>query len=430
MNRKNISISILGGLVVFTVLSACGPSQEELDATSTQAAANQVATQTAKAPTATQTPTDTPTPTITPTVTPVPTNTPTVAPSSTLEVAPSPELYPTPTGLSPEGQEAYNNIAHVLLTMNELDEIFGTEEEGWGVLGDAPGLYMTCRTFIRPDTFIHTKFFSCVSQAVTGFDLEKDDSGLYEVFQTYESAYAFDYPQRVNAYFTESGRLGIDYIVQIEEFIYITGMELVTPIGYSVEDMFGEFEDKILYETLKIMVTRAEGNPPDWLEFPPGTSSRSGNQFTPYLVDPVDLDASWEIGDIDEIYEDNGACRWLVHESGPPPVIYNCIAHTDFYSLDDKLNDYTDLDYVDVTKASRFSYDDPFVILIAYLDNTEDGYPEYSIFLEKDGVFFTVNLINPYLSEGTSLEESFTPEIDNLINMVLQMNLSGLEGQP
>ncbi len=56
------------------LLVACGPSQEELDATSTKVAADIFATQTAQAPTATSTPTATLTPTVTPTatITPIP----------------------------------------------------------------------------------------------------------------------------------------------------------------------------------------------------------------------------------------------------------------------------------------------------------------------------------------------------------------------
>ena len=63
-----VSVPILVG----SLLVACGPSQVELDATSTQIAVNIFATQTAEAPT----PTATPTPTVTSTITPTPTITP------------------------------------------------------------------------------------------------------------------------------------------------------------------------------------------------------------------------------------------------------------------------------------------------------------------------------------------------------------------
>lgn len=187
------------------------------------------------------------------------------------------EAIPTPAGLSAEGQAAYDNIAHILLTIDELDAVCGFEDVGWVFTGDGPGLYLTCRTFERPDFFIHTKFFSCVGRVVEGFDLEKDDLGWYEVLETYESAYDFEYPQQINAYYTESGRLGIDYIVHINDFVYITGLELVTPLGSSFDSMFGEYEDQVLYEALKIMVSRAEADPPEKLDFPPGTSSKAGD---------------------------------------------------------------------------------------------------------------------------------------------------------
>lgn len=56
-------------ILMGSLLVACGPSQVELDATSTQIAANIFATQTAAAPTATLTPTPTSEPTRTPTAT-------------------------------------------------------------------------------------------------------------------------------------------------------------------------------------------------------------------------------------------------------------------------------------------------------------------------------------------------------------------------
>jgi len=73
-------------LLICVILSGCGPSQAELDATSTQIAANIFATQTAQAPTAT--PTFTPSPTATATSTSTPTPTPTNTPTPTLTPTP------------------------------------------------------------------------------------------------------------------------------------------------------------------------------------------------------------------------------------------------------------------------------------------------------------------------------------------------------
>lgn len=87
MNWKKTIYLTLGGLVVFILLSACGPSQDEIDATSTQLASNIFATQTANAPTSTLTPTPTNTPTPTSTSTPTPTNTPTITPTPTPDFA-------------------------------------------------------------------------------------------------------------------------------------------------------------------------------------------------------------------------------------------------------------------------------------------------------------------------------------------------------
>lgn len=70
-------------LFLCVVLAACGPSQAETDATSTQIVANVFATQTAEAPTATNTFTPSPTATATQTNTPTPTPTDTPVPTPT-----------------------------------------------------------------------------------------------------------------------------------------------------------------------------------------------------------------------------------------------------------------------------------------------------------------------------------------------------------
>lgn len=72
-------------LSFFLLLTACGPSQQSLDSTATQAAAWLFITQTAGAPTSTPTPTPTEKPTSTPTLTPTSTTTPTAT------------ITPTPT---------------------------------------------------------------------------------------------------------------------------------------------------------------------------------------------------------------------------------------------------------------------------------------------------------------------------------------------
>jgi hypothetical protein len=87
--NKTITLLLL---LTGALLAACGPSQAELDATTTQMAKDIFSTQTAKAPTATETYTPSPTATVTPTPTPTSTPTPT----------PTPTLTPTP-GLSTIG---------------------------------------------------------------------------------------------------------------------------------------------------------------------------------------------------------------------------------------------------------------------------------------------------------------------------------------
>ncbi len=402
-------------LVMIVLLVACTPDQAP------------VSTNTPQQPTKIITPTSTITPSNTPTS--VPTNTPTPEPSPTPEATLPTEALPTPTGLSAEGQAAYDNVAHILLTTNELDAVYGFEEVGWVFIGDGPGLAGTCRTFEYPDIVYHAKFFSCVSRVVDRFNLETHTPGFYEVQRIHKSAYEFEYPHTIHAYFREPlGRLGIDHIVHIGDFVYSTGLELVTPAGTSFESMFDEYVDQVLYEALEVMVTRAEANPPERLDFPPGTSSRAGNQFTPFLINSTDMDDGWEMVEADEIYEDDGTCRSLYYERSAPPAIFNCMYDADFYSLKEARSYYAGRNYVDVTKASKYSYEDPYFIFLDYTDDTDDGYPRYCVTLEKDGVLVSVDLVNPLLSPGTSLEESFTPEVDDLINLVLQMNLSALDG--
>ncbi|MBW8011699.1 MAG: carboxypeptidase regulatory-like domain-containing protein [Chloroflexi bacterium] len=62
------------------ILTACGPSQAELDTQTTETAESAQATQTARAPTSTLTPTNTQTPTVSSTSTSTPTNTVTPTP--------------------------------------------------------------------------------------------------------------------------------------------------------------------------------------------------------------------------------------------------------------------------------------------------------------------------------------------------------------
>jgi regulation of enolase protein 1 (concanavalin A-like superfamily) len=77
MSMRFISLFLL----TIVLLSACGPSQSQLDATATQDIANLYSTQTAQAPTATASLTPSLTATTTPTSTAVPTDTPTPSPT-------------------------------------------------------------------------------------------------------------------------------------------------------------------------------------------------------------------------------------------------------------------------------------------------------------------------------------------------------------
>ncbi len=87
-------------LLLNLVLVACGPSQEELDATETKVAADDFATQTANAPTSTATLTASPEPTstFTPEPSPTPEPTPTLEPSTMSTSDPPPVEDSTSSG--------------------------------------------------------------------------------------------------------------------------------------------------------------------------------------------------------------------------------------------------------------------------------------------------------------------------------------------
>jgi hypothetical protein len=120
MNRNIFSLFTL--LIIMTLmLASCGPSQDEIEATATQQAANDHATQTANAPTATLTSTLTPTPTETPT--PTPTFTPSPSPTRTL----TPTDTPVPTLAPPVEMEPFVSFSSGLTY--ELEFPRGWEHE-------------------------------------------------------------------------------------------------------------------------------------------------------------------------------------------------------------------------------------------------------------------------------------------------------------
>lgn len=123
MNTKKV-ITLLS-LLTGSLLAACGPSQAELDATTTQMAKDIFSTQTAQAPTATETHTPSPTATVTPT----PTST------STSTSTPTPTLTPTP-GLSTIGLTLEDLPAgFVAMPAEEVREMEEAYPEGASAFG-------------------------------------------------------------------------------------------------------------------------------------------------------------------------------------------------------------------------------------------------------------------------------------------------------
>jgi hypothetical protein len=117
MNHRNRLLIIITTFLVFSMLTACGPSQLQKDATVTSVAGVIYATETALAPTATRTFTPTPTPTVTqtPTATATPTPTSTPTPTATPTLDPSVLLFDDfsdpesgwDTGSSSNGSQEY-----------------------------------------------------------------------------------------------------------------------------------------------------------------------------------------------------------------------------------------------------------------------------------------------------------------------------------
>lgn len=118
---------ILISLVIAGLMSACGPSQAEQEATVTRVAERIFATQTAQAPTATMTFTPSPTPTEAPTSTPtpLPTNTPTPVPTQT--AIPTPTRVPTFS--QPEAQ-AILNAFMTLMAKKDAQNAFSLFSKG------------------------------------------------------------------------------------------------------------------------------------------------------------------------------------------------------------------------------------------------------------------------------------------------------------
>jgi hypothetical protein len=121
-------------LLLVVILTACGPTQAEQDATSTQFAANIFATQTAQAPTATPTFTPSPTATATATSTPTPTATNTSTPTPT----PTPGLSSAVLTIE-DFPSGYYEIPQN--TLREMEEQYPEGASAFGFQGEG-GLHM------------------------------------------------------------------------------------------------------------------------------------------------------------------------------------------------------------------------------------------------------------------------------------------------
>jgi len=115
MNSDKTLLTVFVVLATVFFLSACGPTQKELDDQTTQVAASIFSTQTAIAEAEISEPTET--------LTPVPTETPTLSPTPTSTNTPEPTNTPSPTPtLNPLSRE--ETLAEIVLQVKDLEEFY------------------------------------------------------------------------------------------------------------------------------------------------------------------------------------------------------------------------------------------------------------------------------------------------------------------
>jgi hypothetical protein len=141
-------------ILISLLLSSCGPSEAEMQATTTQVAAELYGTQTALAPTAT--PTDTPTVTLTPTDTPTPTHTPTITNT------PRP---PTPT-LAADGVETFKLCYKAAVSVLADWEVHNSIS---GIGGYTDAKYNQLNAFLRERSYrANVKFLDKIESGLPG----------------------------------------------------------------------------------------------------------------------------------------------------------------------------------------------------------------------------------------------------------------------
>jgi hypothetical protein len=160
------------------------------------------------------------------------------------------------------------------------------------------------------------------------------------------------------------------------------------------------------------------------LDFAGNALSRDETEVETVILSEGEL-AGWYIGEPDEFYDD-GLCRTFYHEEGPPPVLINCVFQQSRFSVWDWLDYYQELDFIDMTFATRYEYQAPYFI---FMDFTSGGYPRYAFAMESEDIFINLDLIIPRLMPGTDFEDSFTESIDNVIQQAVQISLDHQSGQ-
>jgi len=141
---KHFYVTIIGLIVLPILLSACGPSKEELAATS---AAETIAA---------YTPTPTITPTFTPTITPTPTPTFTPTPTYT----PTPTGTPTPTPLPEIGDTLVSKVDGIVLMYVPAGEFLMGSRPGYGDDNETPRHQVRLDAFWMDQTEVTNAMFA------------------------------------------------------------------------------------------------------------------------------------------------------------------------------------------------------------------------------------------------------------------------------
>lgn len=257
-------IFLILSMVLFYGLMACGPSQAEIDATATQAAFHNTASQTARSPA----------PTDLPTATPAPSKTP--RPTSTLTPLP-PTASPTPQPTATEGPQAEEQTMETvhlwLVGVEELNLL--SEDIGimlWELEEDFVGEAQTCRTFLGQSWSASPNLaINCVWRAAPDVSFEEgivwlSDVGIIsETARSLESSYEYEGEFALYTDEASNGHAVYDGFLLDGGFLYWASVSIGRQLGETPESIFEKYDgalDTFIDEVLAANLEKRD-LPPD-----------------------------------------------------------------------------------------------------------------------------------------------------------------------